>query len=266
MQRWLNSRVLAAGVTATGLLAYNHNTVFANSVVVEAPRSVQLNCSMLSPHCVGIANFFRLHGSEVKTVLSNPFSGNDFSAAVEGSPVPDLWKIIDVIKQHEVTSAFKPLATTEEKQWCEWVTRDFLPYLQVRAFRTPRETWDAVGHMVALHEAGAVPPLAIRLAAVPYRYLAAKVSRYNLKIEEDSVAVHRKLDEWVAALGNRHLMGGSSPNLADLYLYACLQSLGDVKTVREVLSQSSIADWHRHVQLALAAAAAAAKGDAPPHP
>ena len=160
MQRWFSSRAFAAGVTATGLLAYtNQKSVFANSAVVEPPRSVQLNCSMLSPHCVGIANFFRLHGSEVKTVLSNPFSGNDFSAgtsilflilscclcqqwsvpdtdsaAVEGSPVPDLWKIIDVIKQHEVTSAFKPLATAEEKKWCEWVTRDFLPYLQVLRF------------------------------------------------------------------------------------------------------------------------------------
>jgi hypothetical protein len=83
MHRFFTSRAFFAGASATGLMAYSVTRSFAKADSAASPQSVKLNSNLLNPKCAGVASFLRLHGvSDVKTVLSNPFSGQDVNAGI----------------------------------------------------------------------------------------------------------------------------------------------------------------------------------------
>jgi hypothetical protein len=83
MHTFFSSRAFIAGASATGLMAYSVTRSFAKADTAASPQSVKLNSNLLNPKCAGVASFLRLHGvSDVKTVLSNPFSGQDVNAGI----------------------------------------------------------------------------------------------------------------------------------------------------------------------------------------
>jgi hypothetical protein len=53
----------------------------------------------------------------------------------------------------------------------------------------------------------------------------------------ERIKLNELLNAWAAAVGSRNMMGGNEPNMADLAVYGAINSLEDVATFREIMTQ-----------------------------
>lgn len=76
---------------------------------------------------------------------------------------------------------------------------------------------------------------------------AAKSLKRKLKLEDDRIALVSLVEEWVAAVGSRGLMGGAAPNKADLAVYGALNSIEGLDAFEEIICQTGVGAWYQRV-------------------
>eukprot|EP00960_Hanusia_phi_P026012 746011-Hanusia_phi.AAC.4 len=275
MAAYYGARALAgAAILATSVkMARSDHAPPPPSPQQSIPSSVELHCSPLSPSCSSVTAFFRKLRVDCKVVDVSPLKGYEITKAGEslamswgmhGRARPadtsrgQLWT-----EMRPSSHPFPPLERAEEDQWCEWAEKVLHPNVEINLFRSPADAKQSMDSIIARMGLGGMSSTLLRNVGSLYLYMTAKLTKREIIQKakgEESVSLNDKsalrialnsfLEQWMSAVGNREMMGGAEPNLADLAVFGVLRSVEGSETFKEVLEQTRVSSWYHRVAAA----------------
>mmetsp|Transcript_14295 Transcript_14295/g.21606 ORF Transcript_14295/g.21606 Transcript_14295/m.21606 type:complete len:345 (-) Transcript_14295:34-1068(-) len=72
----------------------------------------------------------------------------------------------------------------------------------------------------------------------------SKKLKQKYEIEDERQAIYNCANDWTTALGEKHYMGGSAPNLADLAVYGILSSIEGLDTFNDLCHETQIGEYY----------------------
>mmetsp|Transcript_44562 Transcript_44562/g.69708 ORF Transcript_44562/g.69708 Transcript_44562/m.69708 type:complete len:270 (-) Transcript_44562:126-935(-) len=212
------------------------------------PQQVEVECSSVSSECSRIRAFFAAVKVPVKHSELSPLSGDSLRLSADGGQIKDVDDYVNKLRaQPSSPVRSNQLDAFEEQMWCDWAKTELVPAIMININRNPVEAKIAMD--VAIKRGGfgfPTKPL-LRHGLSFYRYATWKMVKRKAQIEDERIALNALLDKWSAAVGSRTMLGGNSPNMADLAVFGALHSIKDTPTFKEVLCQSGAGIWYSQV-------------------
>ncbi|KAM4020156.1 prostaglandin E synthase 2 [Anomaloglossus baeobatrachus] len=144
-------------------------------------------------------------------------------------------------------------AQKEEMKWRKWADDWLVHLISPNVYRTPGEALASFDYIVREGNFGSVEGIFAKYFGAAAMFFIGKrlKSRHNLQddVRQD---LYRAANTWVAAVGKqRHFLGGSQPNLADLAVYGVLRVMEGLQSFDDMMANTKIKPWYQRMTRAV---------------
>uniref|UniRef100_A0A7N0U3W8 Prostaglandin E synthase 2 n=1 Tax=Kalanchoe fedtschenkoi TaxID=63787 RepID=A0A7N0U3W8_KALFE len=210
------------------------------------------------PFCNKVKAFLDYYDIPYKIVEVNPISKKEIKWSdykkvpilqVDGEQLVDSSAIIDQLFQkiHPARS----LDDEEEKQWRGWVDNHLVHVLSPNIYRNTSEALESFDYITTHGNFSFSERLVAKYAGAAAMYFVSKKLKKKYNITDERAALYDAANTWVDALKGREFLGGAKPNLADLAVYGVLRPIRYLKSGKDMVENTKIADWYTRMESAV---------------
>jgi len=133
----------------------------------------------------------------------------------------------------------------EEAKWRKWVDEWFVRVITTNIYRSWGESVQTFDYITehAL-EFGPVERASSRYVGAVGMYFIAKKMKKKYSIEgDDRTHLYTAVDNFLGAIGDKPFMGGSKPQLSDLYVFGVMRAVQGTETFKDVMANTAMQGW-----------------------
>ncbi|KAL0583050.1 hypothetical protein ABG067_007016 [Albugo candida] len=213
-------------LTTIAYSAFYTNT--AASETIRPLSSIRLYQFAPCPYCCKVRAILDYYKVPYEIVEVNPVTKKELKDITTYRKVPvcqiegDIVTGSSVIVNQIASRVRSQTGTIDgtETEWCHWVDTILIPLLPLNIYRSFSEACDAFEYCLT---EGNFTPLERQVSkyfGAIVMYGVSKRKKKTKGIQEERQALYDAVNEWIRALDDHAFLGGDTPNLADLSVFA----------------------------------------------
>ncbi|XP_021285404.1 prostaglandin E synthase 2 [Herrania umbratica] len=253
----------ARGVAGTMLFSVAASPLAQDAHAKEPPRSEKFHYNEVvlyqyeaCPFCNKVKAFLDYNNIPYKIVEVNPISKKEIKWSdykkvpilkVDGEQMVDSSDIIDKLF-HRINPDSSICDDGEEKKWCQWVDNHLVHVLSPNIYRTTSEALESFDYITTHGNFSFAERLVAKYAGAAAMYFVSKKLKKKYNITDERAALYEAAEIWVDALKDRHYLGGTKPNLADLSVFGVLRPIRYLKSGKDMVEHTRIGEWYTRME------------------
>ncbi|KAM3573204.1 hypothetical protein VYU27_004807 [Nannochloropsis oceanica] len=163
--------------------------------------------------------------------------------------IMDLLRAAHVAPAKELDAFFAPEAT----RWAEWADMELAVLLFPNITRTFGESYQAFSYVKDVPHFSMLDKLTNQWIGATAMWAAQGKIKKKYNITDERAALFAALETWSSEVGNKPFLSGSTPNVGDLCVYACIRAIEGLDAHKDLLANTGIGPWYTRVEHAIGA-------------